>query len=298
MRQRFARAAADRDRYEQASWLQREVAKRMLERLEYMRLDPRIVVDAGAGSGHALAALGERFPAARLVAVDIVPEQLEPLAPGRTVIDRLRRWIGPPRTHPVVADYSRLPLRDASIGCVWSNLSLQWTAEPSQAFAEWHRVLETSGLVMFSTLGPDTLKELRAAWSGGDRSARLPPRVHPFIDMHDLGDMLVGAGFADPVMDMEALTLTYRDVDALLADLQGAGAAGAHVDRPRGLTGKASWRALRDAYETRRRDDGQLPATFEIVYGHAWKPTPRARADSDGVARVRVEDIGGLGRRR
>ena len=264
----------------------------MLERLEYVRLEPRLVVDAGAGSGHALAALGERFPEARLLAVDIVREQLEPLAPGRSAIDRLRRWIGPPRTHPVAADFGRLPLRDASIGCVWSNLSLQWVPDPSPVFIEWHRALDTNGLVMFSTLGPDTLKELRAAWG-----SRLPPRVHPFIDMHDLGDMLVHAGFADPVMDMETVTLTYRDVDALLADLRGAGATGAHVDRPRGLTGRTRWQALRNAYETLRRDDGQLPATFEIVYGHAWKPAPRARAVADGVARVRVADIGGLGRR-
>ena len=278
----------------------------MFERLEYIRLAPGTVVDAGAGSGHALAALGQRFPGARLLAVDIVRSQLEPLAPGRSAIDRLRRWIGPPQTHPVVADYSRLPLRDASVGCLWSNLSLQWSPDAPQAFVEWHRVLKTDGLIMFSSLGPDTLKELRTAWSAADRAAGpspqgLPsphvPRVHPFTDMHDLGDMLVHAGFADPVMDMEEVTLTYRDVDALLADLRGAGATGAHVDRPRGLTGKARWRALRDAYEPLRRDDGQLPATFEIVYGHAWKPAPRARVDADGVARVRVQDIGGLGPR-
>ena len=297
MRRCFARAAADRDRYERASWLQREVAKRVLERLQYVRLNPKIVVDAGAGSGHALAALGERFPDARLLAVDSVRAALEPLAPGRSAIDRLRRWIGPPRTHPVVADYSRLPLGDASIGCLWSNLSLQWALDAPQTFVEWHRVVETGGLVLFSTLGPATLKEVRGAWGSADRGARQSPRVHPFIDMHDLGDMLVHAGFADPVMDMEEVTLTYRDVDAMFADLRGAGATGAHVDRPRGLTGKTRWRALRDAYETLRRDDGQLPATFEIVYGHAWKPAPRARADANGVARVRIRDIGGLGRR-
>ena len=122
-------------------------------------------------------------------------------------------------------------------------------------------------------------------------------RIHPFIDMHDIGDMLVHAGFADPVMDMETITLTYPSVDSLLEDLRHAGAVNANLGRARGLTGGGRWRAMRDAYET-MRSDGKLPATFEVVYGHAWKPQARARMGDDGVARVRIEDIGRPGKLR
>ena len=296
MRLHFARAAADRDRYDAASWLQREVAKRMAERLDYIKLTPDLVVDAGAGSGHALAALAARFPDATLVAVDIVSEQLRRLVPRSLPVEWLQRFFRTSRTHAVAADFARLPLRDRSAGCVWSNLALHWAPDPAAVFVEWHRVIDTGGLVLFSSLGPDTLRELRHAW-GAAGTAGAANRVHPFIDMHDIGDMLVHAGFADPVMDMETITLTYRDVDALVADLRGAGAAGSHVARPRGLTGRRLWRAMRDAYESLRHQ-GTLPATFEIVYGHAWKPAPRVRAGDDGIARVRIEDVGGRSRNR
>ena len=287
MRRRLARAAGSPRAYEHAAVLQREVGRRMLERLEYIKLAPRVVIDAGCGAGYGLKGLAARFPEARLLALDRVPALL-PLARqalGAAAIPGwMRRWLPSGPVEPVAADFDQLPLADGSTGCIWSNLALHWATDPGVTFAEWHRVLEVDGLVLFSMLGPDTLKELRAAWraAGGHH-------VHPFIDMHDVGDLLVHAGFADPVMDMETITLTYRDLDGLFADLRATGSTNAHPARSRGLTGKAAWRTMRSAYEATRRE-GTLPATFEIIYGHAWKPQPRP--GRDGVAVVRVEDIG------
>ena len=285
----------------------------MAERLEVVKLAPDVVVDAGAGNGHALRRLAARFPEAAVVAIDIDGAQSRISAESRNrgalakaaghgwnyglrVSQWLRRLTSRTRVHAVTGDFRRLPFADTSIGCLWSNLALQWDDDPAATFVEWHRVLEVEGLVLFSTLGPDTLKELRAAWSGSGGAGE-KARVHPFIDMHDIGDMLVHAGFADPVMDMETITLTYADLDGLISDLRSAGAGNAHMDRPRGLTGKLQYRRMRAAYET-VRNDARLPATFEVVYGHAWKPRPRAGTDSNGVARLRIEDIGGRSRGR
>jgi malonyl-CoA O-methyltransferase len=295
VRRRFARAAAGPEAcaaYDKASVLQHEVARRMLERLEYVRLAPALVIDAGCGTGHALKGLLSRFPDARLLAVDfalpMVARARYATLPG-AIPGWMRRWLSFTAVQPVAADFGRLPLPDSSAGCIWSNLALHWAADLPATFAEWRRVLVTEGLVLFSMFGPDTLKELRAAWgkAGG-------VHVHSFIDMHDVGDMLVHAGFADPVMDMETITLTYRDLDGLFADLHATGSANSHVARSRGLTGRHAWAAMRAAYEPLRRE-GALPATFEIIYGHAWKPQPRPVRD--GVAVVRVEDIGRGGHR-
>ena len=292
-RRRFARAAASPAAYDHAAALHREVARRMLERLDYIKLTPRYVVDAGCGPGHALKGLALRFPDARLIAVDAslaMSARARNAMANAAIPGWMRRWLGSGPVVPLVADFERLPLTDAGIGCIWSNLALHWARDPAATFVEWRRVLVTEGLVMFSMLGPDTLKELRTAWAKAGGA-----HVHPFIDMHDVGDMLVHAGFADPVMDMETITLTYRDLDGLFADLRATGTTNAHLARSRGLTGKSAWKSMRDAYETMRRD-GTLPATFEVIYGHAWKPQPRP--GRDGVAVVRVEDIGRGGQRR
>ena len=162
---------------------------------------------------------------------------------------------------------------------MWSNFALAASDDPAAVLREWQRVLEPEGLVMFSTLGPDTLKDLRAAF-GSDAS----PHVHPFVDMHDIGDMLVTAGFADPVIDMELMTLTYPTLEGLLADLRRSGATNALATRRRGLTGRALWERARSAYAGPARG-GRLPATFEVVYGHAWKPQPRATVDGRRIIR-------------
>lgn len=248
----------------------------MLERLDYVRIEPRTIIDLGCSRGASLPALRTRYPEAQVLGVDFAAPML---AAQDTAQPAWRRWL--PFAKPsgpllLAADANALPLAYASAGLIWSNLLLHWLNEPTTAFAEAHRVLETGGLLMFSTLGPDTFKELRAAFSDGYA------HTQRFTDMHDLGDMLVHAGFADPVMDMEVLTLTYESFDALLAELRGAGSHCAMHARRHGLTGRSSWRAAREAYE-RQAVDGRLQVTVEVVYGHAWKAVPKKTADGRAV---------------
>jgi malonyl-CoA O-methyltransferase len=278
MRRAFERAART---YDAAAVLQHEVCRRMLSRLDFIRQVPRTVLDAGSGTGNALAGLMRRYPAATVVALDIA---LAMLVRGRRRSPWWRRLLG--RQMPAVcADIENLPLAEASVDMVWSNLALQWVNEPQRTFAEMRRVLAPGGLLMFSTFGPDTLKELRLAWAGADGHTH----VNRFIDLHDIGDMLVAAGFADPVMDMECFTLTYRDVRALMRELKAIGAHNVTHGRPGGLSGKAALAAVTRNYEAFRRD-GLLPATFEVVYGHAWKPKPRLGPSGRRVIDIRPQE--------
>jgi malonyl-CoA O-methyltransferase len=273
-RQRFGRHAADADA---AGFLSREVARRMAERLVYIRYEPKRVLDLGCGHGRDFSLLGERWPESERIGIDFAAPLLR-LARGERGF--LQRLLGSARRADprlICADAEALPLEYASVQMIWSNLMLNWLHDTLPAIREMHRVLEVGGMLMFSTLGPDTLKELRAVMPAG-----IGERVHRFIDMHDIGDCLVQAGFAEPVMDMETITLSYGEFDALLADLRRAGATNASTARPRGLAGKAGWKRAREAYE-RLRTDGRLPASFEIIYGHAWKAAPKQIADGRSV---------------
>ena len=185
---------------------------------------------------------------------------------------------------PICGDLERLPLRPGAVAMVWSNLALQWVDEPQQAFAELRRVIAPGGLLMFSTFGPDTLKELRQAYQAADRYNH----VNRFIDMHDLGDMLLHAGFAAPVMDMEYITLTYADVRALMHDLKAIGAHNVTAGRRQGMTARKTLDAVERSYETMRRE-GRLPATFEVVYGHAWAPMGRTMGDGKPIIPIKVQ---------
>jgi len=215
----------------------------MLERLDYVKLAPRRILDAGSGPAREARALQDRYRGAQVIALDF----------SLAMLPR-RRWFSRAPLS-VCADFLRIPLADASVELVWSNLALHWVNDPLAAFREFERVLAPGGLVMFSTLGPDTLQELRVAAGRA--------RVHEFVDMHDLGDMLVAAGFATPVMDMERLQIDYRAGSALLDDLRATGQTNAREDRSRGLAA----RRLLSEFRTR-----PLRATYEVVYGHAWKP--------------------------
>jgi malonyl-CoA O-methyltransferase len=270
---RFSRVAA---RYDRGDFFVREVDRRMQERLDYVRIEPARIVDLGCSRGGSFAALGERYPGARLVGVDAAPTML---VAGRPARSGWQRWLGlGERGEParLAADAAKLPLKSASTALVWSNLLLHWLDDPLPALAEAHRVLEVGGLLMFSTLGPDSLKELRGAFADGYA------HTQRFIDMHDLGDMLVACGFADPVMDMEVLTLTYDDFDDMLAELRAAGSGCAMKARRHGLTGRQAWAKARAAYED-LRSAGKLPATFEVVYGHAWKAQRKQTADGRAI---------------
>lgn len=275
VRRRFSRAAAT---YDDSAVLAREIARRMDERLDYIRIDPRRILDIGCGTGADLDRLGERYPTATRYGIDFALPMLPRPDPSPGLLERLLRadrnglrWLG--------GDAIALPLARGSVSLVWSNLMLNWLTDPLPALAEIHRVLEVGGLMMFSTLGPDTLKELRDALSD-----RCGERVHRFIDMHDIGDALVKAGFSDPVMDMEVIRMTYSSVDRLLADLKQSGCTNACTGRPRGLSGRSGWVRAEQALESGRQHGG-IPITFEVVQGHAWKAAPKTAEDGRTVVR-------------
>jgi malonyl-CoA O-methyltransferase len=279
---RQARRAFDRAarRGADAASLQSEVERRMLERLEFMRLVPKRVLDAGCGTGRGLGLLRSRYPKTDLLGVDFAQAAIRAAARSESFAGRARRLLsGALRSH-VRADFARLPLGPGSIDMVWSNLALAWAEDQLAALREFHRVLGPGGLLMFSSYGPDTLKELKAAFG----SASPGRHVHSFVDMHDVGDMLVACGFASPVMDVEMITLTYAGVADLARDLKASGQTCAAGDRPRALTGQSAWRRMVAAYE-RERQNGRLPATIEIVYGHAWKGKPRVAADGRQIVK-------------
>jgi malonyl-CoA O-methyltransferase len=270
VRRSFARAAKT---YDAHAVLQVEVGDRLLAHLEPMTLEPARVLDLGAGTGAFLEKLRRRFPKARVHALDLALPMLEVAASRNPWWRRIAG--GSPGF--VCADAERLPFASRSLQLVFSNLALQW-CRPELVFAEAARVLEPGGLIAFSTFGPDTLRELRAAFAaagGGEH-------VNTFVDMHDLGDALVHAGFADPVMDMETITLEYSCVEAVARDLKAIGARNALPGRARGLSGRQRWRKVAAEYEVHRRD-GALPATYEVVYGHAWKVAPKHAPDGRQV---------------
>jgi len=275
VRNAFSRAAAH---YDATAVLQREVCKRMLEQLDYIRLQPQRVLDAGCGTGWGSRQLGDRYKQAEIVALDIAIGMLR-IARGAS--SWWRSLFSGARQTCLCADIEALPLAAQSVGMVWSNLALQWCNSLPAAFREFHRVLRAEGLVMFSTFGPDTLKELRAAFSGVDGYSH----TNRFIDMHDIGDMLLEAGFAEPVVNMEIITLTYSDVKAVMADLRSIGAHNATAGRAPGMMGKSTWKKILENYE-RLRQDGKLPATFEVIYGHAWKAQPSKASDGSSIIRT------------
>jgi len=248
--------------YDAAAILQREVADRTLERLAIIRSAPRTILDVGAGTGYCSRALAGRYAKSRVVLLDVAPRMLQQARAGGRLWDRLRQ-----RFAYVGGDAEALPLADASVDLIFSNLTLQWCVDLDRVFAEFRRVLAPGGLLMFTTFGPDTLKELRECWARVDGFTH----TNAFLDMHDIGDALVRAQFADPVMDMESLTVTYPDAVGLMRDLKQIGAHNATAGRARGLTGRGRWQRLVEAYEEYRRE-GVLPATHEVVYGHAWAP--------------------------
>ncbi|MBZ0097133.1 MAG: malonyl-ACP O-methyltransferase BioC [Sulfuricella sp.] len=261
VRHSFDRAAAT---YDQVAVLQREICDRMAERLQYIKFEPQVILDAGSGTGYGSRQLRGRYAKSRVIELDIAPAMLRASRGQQPAWKRLLPFVA--AEERVCADIENLPLRAGSVGMIWSNLALQWCNDLEATFAGMHAALESGGLLMFSTFGPDTLKELRQTFGTLDAHAH----VNRFLDMHDIGDALLRAGFAAPVMDMETVTLTYDDLAGLMRDLKALGAHNANQGRGRGLLGKGAWQRLQQNYEALRRD-GKLPATYEVVYGHAWK---------------------------
>jgi malonyl-CoA O-methyltransferase len=253
VRHSFDRASAS---YEASAVLQARVGEELSQRVDFFRLEPSVIVDLGAGTGRATAELKRRYRRATVIALDIAPGMLREAR-------RHQRWFR--RFERVCANALRLPLTDASVDVVFSNLMLQWCGDLDVALSEVRRVLKPDGLFAFTTFGPDTLKELRAAWAAADGYTH----VNTFIDMHDVGDALGRAGLTEPVLDVERVTLTYRDAVEVMRDLKTIGAHNVTAGRPRGLTGRARLKRVQAAYESLRRD-GLIPATYEVVYGAAW----------------------------
>jgi len=266
-RKSFAAAAAS---YDSAAVLAREVGQRMADRLDCVKLAPRLFADIGCATGDGVRALMRRYPDALPLAVDYAQPMLAEIQNRASWRERLRGKA--PRC--VNADVRALPFAANSLDLVWSNLMLHWLPDPKPAFSELHRVLVEGGLLHFAMLGPDTLKDLRAASAKVGAGWTAPS----FLDMHDIGDMLVAADFGDPVMEMEMLTLTYRTPRDFLADQRRLGVRD-------GLIGQLPWRTWRQVFAAWERVDGLLPARFEIVYGHAWKLVPRTVPDGRSIVR-------------
>ncbi len=267
------RVAASFDRaarsYDQHDFLQREVALRALERLDYVALQPSNILDIGSGTGSCARALASRYKRAQVVQCDLALGMLNEARRHE------RRFFS--RQRFVVGDVEQLPFGDGMFQLAFSSLALQWCQDLRAAFSEARRCLALGGLFMFTTLGPDTLRELRKAWAHISST----PHVNQFLDMHDIGDTLVAAGFGDPVMETEYLTVPYEDIMTLMRDLKGIGASNSNNERSRGMVGRRALATLRAAYESERRADGKLPATYEVVYGHAWAVEGRRRQPQD-----------------
>ena len=251
VRRVFNRAAAT---YDDAAVLQLEVGKRLLYRLNYLRIEPIQVVDLGTGTGLALGALHRRYPAAQIIGIDIAEGMLH----------RARQRGGPSRL--LAADASALPLANHSIDLIYSNLMLPWCSKPECVWAEIERVLRPGGVMLCTTLGPDTLTELRTALATLDSTE---VHVHAFIDMHDIGDALIRHRLADPVMDTERLRVDYASLEDLIDDLRRTGSSNIAAGRRRGLNRCITPAALTRHYPGTDHN-GRVSATVEVVYGHSW----------------------------
>jgi malonyl-CoA O-methyltransferase len=257
----FDRASA---RYDAHAQLQAQVREELLSRLPFFKLAPQRILDLGCGTGEGAAALRRQFRRAETLALDLAPGMLTQAR------RRSRLWR---RFARVCADAAALPLASGRFDLVFSSLMLQWCEEPQAVFAEIARVLRPGGLLLFSTLGPQTLEELRAAWRAVDAT----PHVSEFIDLPQLSVAIGHAGLAEPVLDTDQLVRHYADPLALMHELKGLGARNAASDRRRGLLGRGALRTLTATYETQRTPAG-IPATFEIIYGAAFGSQPPAQA--------------------
>lgn len=274
----LGRVLARLNRAADAPWLHGEVARRMAERLSVIRERPRVVLDWWAHLGGGRQALAAAYPQARLVAV-------EAQAPARESPAGIRAWA--PLRWLAAAPQAvwQGAVEPGSAQLVWANMMLHGVLQPQAMMAQWHRALAVDGFLMFSTLGPGTLQSLRQLYADGG----WPLPNAPFVDMHDLGDMLVHAGFADPVMDQETLTLTWPTAAALLAELRTLGGNVAE-SRHSGVRTPRWRKRLEALLEQRlRRADGRLALEFEVVYGHAFRPAPRPRVS--GQTAVPLDDM-------
>ena len=264
----FSGAAAD---YEQHAVLQKLVSERLLSRLDLIKLTPEWIIDAGSGVGITARTLKKKYRRARVIQIDLSRAMLF------HSMKKSSRWFS--GQHFVCADAEQLPVATARIDLVFSSLMLQWCNDLDRTLAEAGRVLRSNGLYLFATLGPGTLRELRESWARVDDGSH----VHTFVDMHDIGDALVRVGLEGVVMESENITLTYKECTGLMRDLKALGAINANTFRHKGLTGRHKLQHMMQNYES-YRVAGSLPATYEVIYGHAWAVGERTRLTRSGQA--------------
>ena len=271
----FNRAAPQ---YEAEARLQQEIANRLIERLQTLPLKPQRIVDLGCGTGKLTRQLQKQYPKADILALDIATNMLQ------TARQQAPRWFS--HQYFCCADAHRLPLADNSVDLLVSNLMLQWCGDYKQVFAEFARVLKPEGRLLFSTFGPDTLKELRASWAQVDEH----PHVNEFYDLHVLGDALLAAGLLHPVMDIDWLTMTFAEPASAMRHLQKIGAHNVLKQRQRGLMGKDKYRKVIEKYEQYRQEDGRIPATYEVTYGYA-AGSQAVQKKQDGTTYIPVSHL-------
>lgn len=291
--QRVRKLFANPARIAESDFLRREIAGRMAERLALVKIKPERVLDLGCGEGADLSMIQEQYPEAQVLGIDashpLLASTLGRQAAAASSLNRLLfKWLSKKNGNGLgqgagllCGDFAQLPLKGASIDLIWSNLALHWHPQPDRTFAEWRRVLRVNGLLMFSCFGPDTFKEVRTAFATADNSAH----ALSFVDMHDLGDMLANAGFSTPVMDMETITVTYDSIHKLMTDVRAWG-GNPLLTRRRGLLSRKAWAAVVDKLEQSRRTDGKIPLTFEVVYGHAFRPAPTTTPSGEAIIRL------------
>lgn len=290
---RVRRLFASPQRVTESNFLRREIAGRMHERLSLVKIKPLRVLDAGCGEGADLPVLQEQYAEAHVLGMDGAPAMLATASNRQTSamssMNRLlTKWLPAkigagiaPHSGLLCGDFAQVPLKTGSMDLLWSNLALHWHPQPDRVFAEWRRVLRVEGLLMFSCFGPDTFKEIRAAFAPVDAASH----ALSFVDMHDFGDMLMNAGFSTPVMDMETITVTYDSVHKLMADVRAWG-GNPLLTRRQGLLGRRDWQAVTESLERNRRADGKIPLSFEVIYGHAFRPASRTTGSGEAIIRL------------
>ena len=288
------RLFAQPERVAESDFLRREISNRMQEKLALVKISPQRVLDAGCGEGTDIVALQKRYPEAQVLGLDgawgMVSLARQRQLAAQSAVNRLFNSLnkllpsgnanGSGANNLACGDFARLPLAANALDMVWSNLALHWHPQPDRVFAEWRRVLRVEGLLMFSCYGPDTFKELRSAFEHVD----MAPHTLPFVDMHDFGDMLVNAGFSTPVMDMETIRVTYQTPERLLADVRAWG-GNPLESRRQGLLGRSAYAAVLSALEQARGADGKIGLTFEVIYGHAFRPVPKTTSSGESIIR-------------
>lgn len=247
--------------YAEAAFLYRATGERLLSRLDYMRCNPQVILDAGCGLGNLSEKLLECYPKAQIVALDF-SENMMKIGKENHVAPSINRVIG---------NMLNLPLQSESVDMIFANQSIQDVEDLTGLFLAFHRVLKPEGVLLFSTLGPDTLKELKAAWSSVDTYGH----IREWKDLHVLGDALMSQQFIQPVMDREEIVVHYKSPATLLKDLKDQGSYNVHPLRRKGLMGVDARDYLFYQLEQQKKDE-KIALTYEVVYGQAWRGENRS----------------------